>query len=213
MFLPFVAFASLRLAGAQWFLALRCCRAPWKFILVEFERSKNGILAMTTGTTATKPKASPKPQTPDQNWERDGDQIGTLVRMFGYLWPANQPRLRFLLILTVAAMGIGQLVLFATPILFSKIIDAFQFGALGLGFWDLLWADSDQLAADAKAQGLGIEVIGGSLALVLGMVFAYGLARHCWGKLSTKGEMPCSSVWGKTPSAPLRLKPSATYTA
>ena len=74
-------------------------------------------------------------------------------------------------------MAIGQLVLFATPILFSKIIDAFQFGALGLGFWDLLWADSDQLAADAKAQGLGIEVIGGSLALVLGMVFAYGLAR------------------------------------
>ena len=132
---------------------------------------------MTTGTTATKPKASPKPQTPDQNWERDGDQIGTLVRMFRYLWPANQPRLRFLLILTVAAMGIGQLVLFATPILFSKIIDAFQFGALGLGFWDLLWADSDKLAADAKAQGLGIEVIGGSLALVLGMVFAYGLAR------------------------------------
>ena len=172
-----LAFASLRLAGAQWFLASRCCRAPWKFILVGFERSENGILAMTTGTTATKPKASPKPQTPDQNWERDGDQIGTLVRMFGYLWPANQPRLRFLLILTVAAMGIGQLVLFATPILFSKIIDAFQFGALGLGFWDLLWADSDKLAADAKAQGLGIEVIGGSLALVLGMVFAYGLAR------------------------------------
>ena len=76
--------------------------------------------------------------------------------MFGYLWPANQPRLRFLLILTVAAMAIGQLVLFATPILFSKIIDAFQFGALGLGFWDLLWAISDQLAADAKSTGSGI---------------------------------------------------------
>ena len=132
--------------------------------------------AVDAGAKAANQTAKTNPPS-STAWETDGDQFGTLVRMFGYLWPANAPRLRILLVLTLIAMFLGQVVAFVTPVLFSKAIDAFQFADQGLGFWQLLFADSDELAANAAQSGVELGIAATAGGLVVAFVLAYGLSR------------------------------------
>lgn len=171
------------MAGAQCDYDLIGCRSEPDAYLIVLDINRLDVFF--TMPTVIKNKTAPenrvavvsKRRQIDLGWEHEGDQLRLLLRMFSYLWPANSPRLRFLLILTVSAMAVGQLLLLVTPIFFSKAIDAFQFSQLGLGFWQIFLTDSDVLAVQAKEQGVDTGVVGTTLGLVLAMVFAYGVAR------------------------------------
>ena len=98
-------------------------------------------------------KPSPKgatPETPKASYERDGNQLVTALNLLRYLWPSDKPRLRMLFVFTVLAILLGQMFLAVTPLVFATVVDA--------------------------VGGEGVFPTA-SIALIIGLVTAFGLAR------------------------------------
>ena len=110
-------------------------------------------------------KPSPKgatPETPKASYERDGNQLVTALNLLRYLWPSDKPRLRMLFVFTVLAILLGQMFLAVTPLVFATVVDAVG----GEGFFPTA-----------------------SIALIIGLVTAFGLAR-----LLAQGSQELSSA-------------------
>ena len=100
--------------------------------------------------TAKSGQSGGSPETPKASYERDGNQLITALKLLRYLWPAQRPRLRLLFVLTGLAILMGQLFLAVTPLVFATAVDSV--GGEG-------WFPS------------------ASIALIIGLVTAFGLAR------------------------------------
>ncbi len=110
-------------------------------------------------------KPSPKgatPETPKASYERDGNQLVTALNLLRYLWPSDKPRLRMLFVFTVLAILLGQMFLAVTPLVFATVVDA--------------------------VGGEGVFPTA-SIALIIGLVTAFGLAR-----LLAQGSQELSSA-------------------
>ena len=117
----------------------------------------------TKGPAAGKPgESGGAPDTPKASYERDGNQLLTALNLLRYLWPADKPRLRLLFVLTGAAILLGQLFLAVTPLVFATAVDA------------------------VGGEGLFPNA---SIALIIGLVTAFGLAR-----LLSQGSQELSSA-------------------
>ena len=117
----------------------------------------------TKGPSAGMPAGSGgAPDTPKASYERDGNQFVTALNLLRYLWPADKPRLRLLFVLTGLAILAGQLFLAVTPLVFATAVDAVG----GEGAFP-----------------------NASLALIVGLVAAFGLAR-----LLAQGSQELSSA-------------------
>ena len=102
------------------------------------------------------------PETPKASYERDGNQLITALNLLRYLWPANKPRLRLLFVLTGLSILLGQLFLAVTPLVFAAAVDAIG----GEGAFP-----------------------NASIAVIVGLVAAFGLAR-----LLSQGSQELSSA-------------------
>ena len=102
------------------------------------------------------------PETPKASYERDGNQLLTALNLLRYLWPSDKPRLRMLFVFTVLAILLGQIFLAMTPLVFATVVDA------------------------VGGEGLFPTA---SIALIIGLVTAFGLAR-----LLSQGSQELSSA-------------------
>mgnify|MGYP001549106701 CR=1 FL=1 len=111
----------------------------------------NSVVPKTKGAGRSKPAESGgAPETPKASYERDGNQLLTALKLLRYLWPEGKPRLRLLFVLTGGAILMGQLFLAVTPMVFATAVDA--------------------VSGEGNFTNVGI-------ALVIGLVVAFGLAR------------------------------------
>ncbi|MFC7334875.1 ABCB family ABC transporter ATP-binding protein/permease [Rhodocista pekingensis] len=106
------------------------------------------------GSASTSPPARTAPPGPDR---RLGDG-GALRTLLPYLWPDGQPAMKVRVVLALACLVLAKLANVVVPVLYKGAVDA--------------------LAGEGKADGLAAQAAATPvLAIPLGFILAYGLAR------------------------------------